>query len=100
MLKLNRTVLLTLLLLLTACVKVNSCPPIKEFTQEYRNALADELVAMQRKRVGSMRSLETQTAFTVFASGRASGLSDPIRHTVRVRRPSPFSAVHRLALTL
>ena len=47
MLKLNKTVLLTLLLLLTACVKVNSCPPIKEFTQEYRNALADELVAMQ-----------------------------------------------------
>ena len=47
MLKLNKTVLLTLLLLLPACVKVNSCPPIKEFTQEYRNALADELVAMQ-----------------------------------------------------
>jgi hypothetical protein len=45
--KLNRIVLLTLLLLLTACVEVNSCPPIKEFTQEYRNALADELVAMQ-----------------------------------------------------
>jgi hypothetical protein len=48
-LKLNRTVLLTLILLLTACVKVNSCPPIKEFTQEYRNALADELVAMQEE---------------------------------------------------
>ena len=42
--------------------------------------------SIQRKRVGSMRSLETQTAFTVFASGRASGLSDPIRHTVPVRR--------------
>ena len=47
MLKSNKTGLLTLLLLLTACVKVNSCPPIKEFTQEYRNALVDELVAMQ-----------------------------------------------------
>ena len=42
--------------------------------------------SIQRKRVGSMRLLETQTAFTVFASGRASGLSDPIRHTVPVRR--------------
>jgi hypothetical protein len=47
MLKLNKTVLLTLLLLLTACVKVNSCPPIPDWAQEYRNALADELVAMQ-----------------------------------------------------
>ena len=45
--KLNRIVLLTLLLLLTACVEVNSCPPIPDLSQEYRNALADELVAMQ-----------------------------------------------------
>ena len=45
--KLNRTVLLTLTLLLTACVEVNSCPPIKEWTQDYRNVLADEIQAMQ-----------------------------------------------------
>ena len=46
--KLNTTAPIVLLLLLTSCAPVSgNCPPIKEFTQEYRNALADELVAMQ-----------------------------------------------------
>ena len=46
--KLNTTAPIVLLLLLTSCAPVSgNCPPIKEFTQEYRNALADELVGMQ-----------------------------------------------------
>mgnify|MGYP003672751782 CR=1 FL=1 len=46
-LKLNRIAPLMLTLLLTACVEVNSCPPTKFYSQEFRNTLADELVAMQ-----------------------------------------------------
>lgn len=44
--KLSKTVLLMLLLLLPACVTVNSCPPIKPFSPEYREALATEIEAM------------------------------------------------------
>ena len=45
--KLNRTVLLLLLLSLTGCATVNSCPPIKEYSQDYRDDLAAEVLLME-----------------------------------------------------
>ena len=46
--KLNTTAPLMLMLLLTSCAPVSgNCPPIKEWTQDYRNLLADEIQAMQ-----------------------------------------------------
>jgi hypothetical protein len=46
-LKLSRTAPLALTLLLTACGAAGNCPPVKEWAQDYRNTLADELQAMQ-----------------------------------------------------